>query len=171
MTDTLDWNAPLYVCVLQFFEYVEPYSRQLERLCVSKGVPLPSHPPADWSLEEEAIFKTKIKPYPALSPSDDASDGGDGAAGSGSDADSEEGFEVERILQVRMGDDGQTWYKVKWKHHAASYNEWIPERNVLHCQELIAEFNASQAQANGRGTKGTKHSGGGGGHSASHKRK
>jgi hypothetical protein len=154
----------------KFFEYVEPYTRQLERLCLTNGVSLPSHPPSDWSVSPEDLFTPKVKPYPSLSSSSAASDDEAGEEDAGSDADSEEAFEVERILNRRLGDDGQTWYKVKWKHHAASHNEWIPQRNVLHCQELIEEFNASQAQPK-KGTKGTKHGGGGGHSSAGQKRK
>jgi len=164
----------------QFYEYVEPYTRGLERLCLTRGVPLPSHPPANWTVPGEDLFTPKVKPYPPLSsPADD--DGGSASGSDGGSGDAEEAFEVERILNMRVDEEGQVWYKVKWAHCPPSHNEWIPQRNVLHCQELIDEYNASQqAKPSSKGTKGTKHTGAGsssssnggnGGGGSSHKRK
>ncbi len=138
---------------------MEPYTRQLERLCINRGVALPSQPPASWAVPGEELFVPKLKPYPSLSPESEEEGASEGGNGGGDGEGDDSLYEVERIINKRMGDDGQLWYRVKWKHCSSSHNEWIPQRNVLHCAELIDEFEATEAAAKGArggGTKGTK---------------
>lgn len=96
----------------KFFDYANPYTRKLERILFKRGVPLPAHPPDLWTSPEEELFVAKLKPYPRLDDDDSSSsrpDAPDAADESGA-------FEVERILNKRRGEDGQTWYKVKQKN-------------------------------------------------------
>lgn len=92
----------------KFFDYANPYTRKLERILFKRGLPLPAHPPDLWTSPEEEMFVQKLKPYPKLDDDDTAAvrpDAADAADDSGA-------FEVERILNKRRGEDGQTWYKV-----------------------------------------------------------
>ena len=94
----------------KFFEYANPYTRKLERILFKRGVPLPAHPPDLWTTPEEEMFIPKLKPYPKLDEDDhSAAVWVDAAA----DAEQSGAFEVERILNKRRGEDGQTWYKVR----------------------------------------------------------
>lgn len=52
-------------------------------------------------------------------------------------------WEVERILQKRE-QNGQSLYLIKWKDWDASYNTWEPMRNLIHCQDLLHEFDDEQ---------------------------
>lgn len=143
--------------------------RKLERLAVKRGVALPERPPEIWSQAGEELFEPKCRPYPSLC---DGGDDGTSASGDESGDGDEEAFEVERILNRRVGDDGQLWYRVKWKHHSTAHNEWIPEKNVVHCHDLIAEFEASVQPARGGGGGGAAAKGKGAGAAArSHKKK
>lgn len=52
-------------------------------------------------------------------------------------------WEVERILQKREK-NGQPLYLIKWKDWDAKYNTWEPLRNLIHCQDLLHEFDDEQ---------------------------
>lgn len=52
-------------------------------------------------------------------------------------------WEVERILQKRE-QNGQPLYLIKWKDWDASHNTWEPLRNLVHCQDLLHEFDNEQ---------------------------
>jgi len=155
----------------KFYDYANPYMRKLERLAVKRGVALPERPPEIWSQPGEELFEPKPRPYPQLSDGGDDGPSANGGGGGDDSADGdEEAFEVERILNRRVGDDGQLWYRVKWKHHSTAHNEWIPEKNVVHCHDLIAEYEASVQPGRGGGAA-TKSKGAAAAASRSNKKK
>jgi hypothetical protein len=48
-------------------------------------------------------------------------------------------FEVEAIIQHRVGDNG-TEYLVKWKGYPQSENTWEPETNLRNCQRMLQKY-------------------------------
>ena len=61
------------------------------------------------------------------------------------DKDDEDEFEVEEILDRRF-ERGELFYLVKWKNYESSANSWEPIRNLIHCRELIKEFEFKKKQ-------------------------
>lgn len=54
--------------------------------------------------------------------------------------DAEADYEVEEILEMRTGEDGNKEFLVKWKGYKKSESTWEPEDH-LSCKDLIAAFN------------------------------
>ena len=55
------------------------------------------------------------------------------------DAEGEEedgGFEVETILKMRVGVNGELEYLLKWKGWSADFNSWEPRSNLA-CDDLL----------------------------------
>jgi hypothetical protein len=48
-------------------------------------------------------------------------------------------FEVEEILD-KQREDGQLWYLVKWKNYDTDANSWEPIENLIHCRDMLKEF-------------------------------
>ncbi|CAG9809670.1 unnamed protein product [Chironomus riparius] len=55
------------------------------------------------------------------------------------DEGSEEEYEVERIVEMRMKKDGSREFLVHWKRWSTDYDTWEPEKN-LSCPDLIEKF-------------------------------
>ena len=55
------------------------------------------------------------------------------------DADSDERWEVERILNSRVSPTGQKLYLLKWKGFSRKYNSWEPEDAVT-CPKLVKQY-------------------------------
>ena len=53
---------------------------------------------------------------------------------------SEDIYEVERIVQERLGASGAPEYRVKWKNWADKYNTWEPWENLDGAEELLENF-------------------------------
>src|SRR5690606_34362405 len=49
-------------------------------------------------------------------------------------------YEVEKILDSMLDDDGKIKYLVKWKNFPHDDNTWEPLRNLKNCQQLVAQF-------------------------------
>lgn len=63
-------------------------------------------------------------------------------------------YEVEEILNDRVGLCGQKEYRIKWVGYGAGYNEWIEEVELERCAaELIAEYKSRQVKKGGRSTR------------------
>ena len=59
-------------------------------------------------------------------------------------------YEVERVLAARDVKRGKTTrkeYLVKWLEYEHEHNTWEPEKNLTHCQDLLAEFWSLEATA------------------------
>jgi len=62
-------------------------------------------------------------------------------AGSGSEDEFEEAYEVEEIRdKMRDGDDGEYLYFVKWVGWESDTNTWEPVEHLADCPEKLAEF-------------------------------
>jgi hypothetical protein len=68
-------------------------------------------------------------------------------------------YEVEAILSHRGGKKRRREYLVSWKGFGADHNEWLPERDLVHCQRLLRAY---QRQA-GLHVRGADTDGGAGG--------
>lgn len=55
------------------------------------------------------------------------------------DEGSDEEYEVERIVEMRMKKDGTREFLVHWKRWSSDYDTWEPEKN-LSCPDLIEKF-------------------------------
>lgn len=55
------------------------------------------------------------------------------------DGDSEDEYEVEKIIDVRNKKNGTREFLVHWKNWGPEYDNWEPEKN-LQCTELIDSF-------------------------------
>ena len=55
------------------------------------------------------------------------------------DEDEQQEFEVEEVLDRRQ-EKGQLYYLIKWKNFDSSANSWEPINNLIHCREIIKEF-------------------------------
>ena len=53
--------------------------------------------------------------------------------------DGEEEYEVEDILDHRRSGRGYQ-YLVSWTGYDASENQWLPERELQHCRELLSNY-------------------------------
>ena len=58
----------------------------------------------------------------------------------------EEVFNVDNILDRRVGTGGRVEYLLKWENHPESSNTWEPEGN-LRCPDLIAAYEMKHDQA------------------------
>lgn len=58
---------------------------------------------------------------------------------SSEDEEEQQEFEVEAILDKRQ-ENGQLYYLVKWKNFDSSANSWEPINNLIHCRDIIKEF-------------------------------
>jgi hypothetical protein len=116
----------------KYYRYISPYTRKLEKLIVDAGSPLPAEPPLRWDVPGEDLFEPKPLPYPPLNDEDDELE--------------ERVHEVERVLQMRIDDEGRKEYYVKWKHSSSSENSWVKAKDILSCQDLIDEFEATEQQ-------------------------
>jgi hypothetical protein len=59
-------------------------------------------------------------------------------------------YEVERVLDARDTKRGKTTrkeYLVKWLGYGHEHNTWEPEKNLTHCQDILADFWAAEAVA------------------------
>lgn len=55
------------------------------------------------------------------------------------DGESEDEYEVEKIIDVRNKKDGSREFLVHWKNWSADYDSWEPEKH-LQCADLIDRF-------------------------------
>jgi len=55
------------------------------------------------------------------------------------DEEKQQEFEVEEIIDRRQ-EKGQLYYLVKWKNFDSSANSWEPISNLIHCREMIKEY-------------------------------
>ena len=53
---------------------------------------------------------------------------------------SEDVYEVERIVAERLGTSGAPEYRVKWKSWAEKYNTWEPWENLDGAEEALENF-------------------------------
>lgn len=60
----------------------------------------------------------------------------------GGSHDDDDEYEVERLLQHRIADDGSTEYLVQWVGYDPIHNSWEPKAN-LQCPELLRQYHAS----------------------------
>ena len=51
-----------------------------------------------------------------------------------------EEFEVERIIDKKIGLDEKLYYKIKWRHYPLSEATWEPIDNCLGCAQAISDF-------------------------------
>ena len=51
-----------------------------------------------------------------------------------------EEFEVERIIDKKIGLDEKLYYKIKWRHYTLSEATWEPIDNCLGCAQAISDF-------------------------------
>ncbi|KAH9940874.1 uncharacterized protein BXZ73DRAFT_98706 [Epithele typhae] len=70
---------------------------------------------------------------------DDEPEAGDGSEGGSGD---EEEYEIERILESKMGvfPEGRKGYLVKWKGYDDTHNSWVDERDAEGASDLIKAF-------------------------------
>lgn len=54
-------------------------------------------------------------------------------------------YEVEAILERRVGRNGKTEYRVRWKGFGTDHITWEPEEN-MNCSQLIGEFLQKEAE-------------------------
>ena len=59
------------------------------------------------------------------------------------DEEEQQEFEVEEVHDKRQ-EKGQLYYLVKWKNFDSSANSWEPINNLIHCREMIKEFEDKQ---------------------------
>ena len=50
-----------------------------------------------------------------------------------------ESYEVERIIDDRVDNKGQKYFKVRWKGYPPTEDDWVKEQD-MDCQELLAEY-------------------------------
>ena len=67
----------------------------------------------------------------------------------------EEEYEVERVLKERRTRAGVTEYLVRWAGYDETEDQWLPEYELEHAKEAIAEFKAHAPQG-GKGRRGRK---------------
>ncbi|KAL4461185.1 hypothetical protein ABPG72_006578 [Tetrahymena utriculariae] len=60
-----------------------------------------------------------------------------------SSQDASDEYEVEKIVDKKI-ENGQIFYKVKWKGWDSTYNTWEPENNLFRVSEMIEEYEASK---------------------------
>ncbi|KAL4452987.1 hypothetical protein ABPG73_011068 [Tetrahymena malaccensis] len=60
-----------------------------------------------------------------------------------SSQDASDEYEVEKIVDKKT-ENGQIFYKVKWKGWDSTYNTWEPENNLFRVSEMIEEYEASK---------------------------
>lgn len=68
-----------------------------------------------------------------------SSSDGDDEDGVPYDEGSEEEYEVEKIVEMRVKKDGSREFLVHWKRWSSDYDTWEPEKN-LSCPDLIEKF-------------------------------
>ncbi|XP_061081620.1 M-phase phosphoprotein 8 isoform X2 [Conger conger] len=56
-----------------------------------------------------------------------------------SEQDEEDVYEVESIIDMRMG-EGEILYRVRWKNYTAEEDTWEPEANLEDCMEVLLAF-------------------------------
>ena len=59
-------------------------------------------------------------------------------------------YEIERVLAKKRGAGGVTYYLVHWKGYGEEEDSWVPEYDFTRAQEVLAEFNARDAEQNPR---------------------
>ena len=71
------------------------------------------------------------------------------------DEEEQQEFEVEEVLDKRQ-EKGELYYLVRWKNFDSSANSWEPINNLIHCREMIKEFeqkkNDKRSQENAEST-------------------
>lgn len=167
----------------KFYEYINPYTRKLESLTYKHLKQLPAHPPDDWQTPEEELFVEKPLAYPKLgSPEEEeATDGvaeverilqmhtdSDGsvkylvkvgrthtetptAAGRGGAERRESIPDLGCLVLARLC--VCLCLSLQWKHSSSADNSWIKAKQILHCEELIAEFLETEANKKGGASK------------------
>jgi len=54
--------------------------------------------------------------------------------------DSEEGDEVQTILDQRVTENGSKQYLIRWAGFSQEYDSWEPEGNLINCDDELAKF-------------------------------
>jgi hypothetical protein len=57
------------------------------------------------------------------------------------DEDPNKVYEVQRIVDRRIGENGNFEYLIKWKNYGSNYNTWEP-MDFLNCPALVSKFDA-----------------------------
>ncbi len=58
--------------------------------------------------------------------------------------DGETEYKIERIVKERVSSNGRRDYLVKWLGYGEVDNRWVPEYDLEHAQDVLAEFRARQ---------------------------
>lgn len=53
-------------------------------------------------------------------------------------------FEVERIVDKKIGKDQKLYYKIKWKNYPLNEATWEPIDNCLGCAQAISDFECEE---------------------------
>jgi len=73
-------------------------------------------------------------------------DGGSNEDGEGNNADSDDYYEVERILDEEVDEeDGELYYFVRWKGYSPSNDSREPAQELAHCTDILAAWEMEKA--------------------------
>ena len=56
-------------------------------------------------------------------------------------------YEVERILKERRKRNGSVEYLVRWVGYGQEEDQWVPDYDLEHAQEILAEYRARVQEA------------------------
>jgi Chromo (CHRromatin Organisation MOdifier) domain len=65
---------------------------------------------------------------------------------SSEDEEEHQEFEVEAVLDKHQ-EEGHLYYLVKWKNFDSSANSWEPINNLIHCREMIKQFERQKKES------------------------
>ena len=74
----------------------------------------------------------------------DVDDGGN-EDGDGNSTDADGYYEVERILDEEVDEDGELYYFIRWKGYSPSNDSREPARELAHCTEILAAWEKEKA--------------------------
>jgi len=78
----------------------------------------------------------------------DAEKTGEKSKKKGNAEDEGEWFEVEKILDELIGDDGQLYYIVRWSGYSPEYDTVEPAKELEHCVDITAAWQAEKESRN-----------------------